>query len=103
VERLQHLNNARALAGRALANVAAAAGSAQNRPITAAPETTQRFQLPDDLQGVDPQLTGIYNSLNSAVDALARSSGDPEARSRIASDLDTIGKEILAALTASKA
>ncbi len=100
VERLQHLNNARALAGRALADEAAAAGSAVNRP--AAPETTQRFQLPDDLQGVDPQLTGIYNSLNNAANALARSSGDREARARIAGDLDTIGKKILAALIASK-
>jgi uncharacterized protein YdeI (YjbR/CyaY-like superfamily) len=100
VDRLQHLNNARVLAGRALA-AAAAAGSAQSRP-GAAQEPQRQFQLPDDLQGVDPRLIGTYNTLNSAVAALARSGVGPEGRAEIVRDLDTIGNEILAALTATR-
>ena len=102
VERLRHLNSARAIAGRALETVNAAGISTENTSRIAAPETTPRFQLPADLQGVDPGLIGVYNRLNSVVDALARSSGNPEVRARIASDLDSIGNEILAALVASK-
>jgi hypothetical protein len=101
VERVRHLNNARAVAGRALEAANAAGSSTESTSRSGASEATNRFQLPEDLQGVDPQLIGIYNSLNS-VDALARSSSDPELRARIAGDLDTIGNEILAALTATK-
>jgi hypothetical protein len=103
VERLKHLTYARVSAAHTLEIVNAAGISTESTPRIAAPERTPRFQLPDNLQGVDPQLTGIYNSLNNAVNALARSSDDPEVRARIAGELDTIGKEILAALIASKA
>ena len=101
VERLRHLNNARAVAGQALETVNAAGISTENASRPGAPEVTNRFQLPENLQGVDPGLIGIYNRLNS-VYALARSSRDPELRARVAGDLDTIGNEILAALTATR-
>jgi len=102
VERLRHLNNARAIASRALETVTAAGISTQSNSRSAAPETTPRFHLSDDLQGVDPGLIGVYDRLNSVMDALARSSATPDVRTRIASDLDTIGNEINAALIASK-
>ena len=102
VERLRHLNNARAIASRALETVNAAGISTQSNSRSAAPETTPRFHLSDDLQGVDPGLIGVYDRLNSVMDALARSSATPDVRTRIASDLDTIGNEITAALIASK-
>jgi len=103
MERLQHLNNARALAVRDLESVNAARISTDNTSRANAPELTRRFQLPDELQGVDPALIGTYNVLPVAANTLARSSGDPEVRARIAGDLDTIGNEIVAALAASKA
>jgi hypothetical protein len=101
VERLRHLNIARAVAGRALESVNAAGISAESTSRIA-PNVTGRFQLPDELQGVDPGLIIIYNKLNS-LDALARSARDPNLQARLASDIDTMGNEIIAALTASKA
>jgi hypothetical protein len=103
VERLQHLNNARALVVRDLELATASRISTDNTSRAIAPEPVRQFQLPDELQGVDPALIGSYNVLPVAASTLARSSGSPELRTRIAADLGTIGSEIIAALTASKA
>jgi probable HAF family extracellular repeat protein len=96
-ERIRHLEIARAAAERALAN---AEGAVSSRGVTASQPKARVFQLPDNLQGVDPGLGITYTNLNMVTEAVARSTVGN--RDLIYRDIEIISEELIAALVAAR-